>query len=124
MKGSARATFTHSYGPAISDPVTDRLYFAFVELVRDGDECVLDPDMAGAFTHVAARAANKRAFLESVTEAAGQLGLLVHDVEWLCGVNSLSPRQLRSGYYHALAAQLSDEPVAWAEFQCYPATDE
>jgi hypothetical protein len=37
-----------------------------------------------------------------------------------CGADSLSRRQVHSGYYHELAAQLSDEPVVWAEFpQCY-----
>jgi hypothetical protein len=61
----------------ISDLVTDRLYFTSVDLVRDGDRCVLDPDLAGAFTHVAARAADENAFLELIADAAKQLGLMV-----------------------------------------------
>jgi hypothetical protein len=73
---------------------------------------VLDPDLAGAFTHVAARAADENAFLELIADAVKQLGLMVHDVEWTCGAYCLSRRQVRSGYYHELVAQLSDEPVA------------
>jgi hypothetical protein len=91
----ARAASIIGTDREISDLVTDRLYFTSVDLVRDGDRCVLDPDLAGAFTHVAARAADENAFLELIADAAKQLGLIVHDVEWMCGTDCLSRRQVR-----------------------------
>lgn len=98
----------------------EQVYFAMVDLVRSTDDCILEPDLAGAFTHVAARATDRDAFLAIVTEAASEMGLSLHDVEWVATSADLSRTQANSAYYHDLIPQLERQPVGWAEFQCYP----
>ncbi len=98
------------------------LYFAMVDLVRVAQDAVLEPDVAGAITHVAARAADPRTFLDSVAAAADELGLALNEVDWVATAHGLSRAQINSDYYHALLPQLEHQPVGGGggDFHCYP----
>lgn len=100
-----------------------RLYFAMVEVVTTDMPHLLSITAAGAFVHVAGRAADERDFRRIVSEGAAALGVILVDVEWVAPAARLTQEQRSSSYYDQLIEQSAIDALAWGEFQCYPKDD-